>query len=179
MKQKFYTEEYLILFTLSGICIKSSSFMLCCSVVWLLKLRLEKLEKAWHCCFKHIGTKFTKKSKKITEKSKKSIHALTAQTEIRKVRKGLALLVDENSFKHSNITLKSKKCHRQIQTNPLSCLTAETEIRKVRKGLALLLDENSFKYIGSHARSRKYGFVTSKFEVVNILASNIKNYMGS
>ena len=64
--------------------------------------------------------------------------------------------------------------------NPPSCLTAETEIRKVRKGLALLLDENSFKYIGSHARSRKYGFVTSKFEeVVNILASNIKNYMGS
>ena len=38
---KFYTEN---LITLSGIYIKSSSFMLCCcSVVWLFKLRLEKL----------------------------------------------------------------------------------------------------------------------------------------
>ena len=133
---------------------------------------------------KKLGTaasnKIHQEIQKITEKSKKIIHALTAQTEIRKVGKSLAQLVDENSFKHSNFTLKSKKCHGQIQKNPPSCLTAETEIRKVRKGLALLLDENSFKYIGSHARSRKYGFVTSKFEkVLNILASNIKNYMGS
>ena len=139
---------------------------------------IRKVRKSLALLLQTYWNKIHREIQKITEKSKKSIHALTAQTEIRKVRKGLALLVDENSFKHSNITLKSKKCHRQIQTNPLSCLTAETEIRKVRKGLALLLDENSFKYIGSHARSRKYGFVTSKFEVVNILASNIKNYMG-
>ena len=37
------------------------------------------------------------------------LSGLTAQTEIRKVRKGLALLVDENSFKHIGGHARSRK----------------------------------------------------------------------
>ena len=41
MNLKFYTEEYLILFTLCGIYIKFSSFMLCCSLLSCLTAKTE------------------------------------------------------------------------------------------------------------------------------------------